>query len=162
VSGQLHAPVASPPGKTHLITHCTGGWVGPRAGLDACEKSRPHRDFFPVHSVFTICQYQYIICQYQYIYYVSTNTLCQYQYIYYMSVQIHYVSTNTLYQYQYIICQYQYIMSVLIYLLYVSTNTLYVSTNTFNAINKRGLFQCFQLPMDCSFSAHLMFTHCPI
>jgi hypothetical protein len=25
-------------------THCTGGWVGPRAGLDVCEKSRPHRD----------------------------------------------------------------------------------------------------------------------
>jgi hypothetical protein len=27
-------------------THCTGGWVGPRVGLDVCEKSRPHRDFF--------------------------------------------------------------------------------------------------------------------
>jgi hypothetical protein len=26
--------------------HCTGGWVGPRAGLDVCKKSRPHRDFF--------------------------------------------------------------------------------------------------------------------
>jgi hypothetical protein len=25
-------------------THCTGGWVGPRAGLDVCEKSHPHRD----------------------------------------------------------------------------------------------------------------------
>jgi hypothetical protein len=25
-------------------THCTGGWVGPRAGLDVYEKSRPHRD----------------------------------------------------------------------------------------------------------------------
>jgi hypothetical protein len=25
-------------------THCTGGWVGPRAGLDVCEISRPHRD----------------------------------------------------------------------------------------------------------------------
>jgi hypothetical protein len=22
-------------------THCTGSWVGPRAGLDVCEKSRP-------------------------------------------------------------------------------------------------------------------------
>jgi hypothetical protein len=22
-------------------THCTGGWVGPRAGLDMCEKSLP-------------------------------------------------------------------------------------------------------------------------
>jgi hypothetical protein len=28
-------------------THCTGGWVGPRAGLDVCEKSRPHRDSIP-------------------------------------------------------------------------------------------------------------------
>jgi hypothetical protein len=27
-------------------THCTGGWVGPRAGLEVCEKSRSHRDFF--------------------------------------------------------------------------------------------------------------------
>jgi hypothetical protein len=25
-------------------THCTEGWVGPRAGLDVCEKSRPHRN----------------------------------------------------------------------------------------------------------------------
>ena len=25
-------------------THCTGGWVGPRVGLDRCGKSRPHRD----------------------------------------------------------------------------------------------------------------------
>jgi hypothetical protein len=25
-------------------THCTGGWVGPRAGLDVCEKPRPHQD----------------------------------------------------------------------------------------------------------------------
>jgi hypothetical protein len=33
-----------PPGKPD--THCTGGWVGPRVGLDRCEKSRPHRDFF--------------------------------------------------------------------------------------------------------------------
>jgi hypothetical protein len=28
-------------------THCTGGWVGPRAGLDVCENSRPHRDSIP-------------------------------------------------------------------------------------------------------------------
>jgi hypothetical protein len=25
-------------------THCTGGWVGPRAGLNRCRKSHPHRD----------------------------------------------------------------------------------------------------------------------
>jgi hypothetical protein len=29
-------------------THCTGGWVGHRAGLDVCEKSRPYRDIFAV------------------------------------------------------------------------------------------------------------------
>jgi hypothetical protein len=28
-------------------THCTGGWVGLRAGLDVCEKSRPHLDSIP-------------------------------------------------------------------------------------------------------------------
>jgi hypothetical protein len=28
-------------------THCTGGWVGPRAGLDMCKKCRPHRDSIP-------------------------------------------------------------------------------------------------------------------
>jgi hypothetical protein len=28
-------------------THCTGGWVGLRASLDVCEKSRPHRDSIP-------------------------------------------------------------------------------------------------------------------
>jgi hypothetical protein len=28
-------------------THCIGGWVGPRAGLDGCEKSRPHQDSIP-------------------------------------------------------------------------------------------------------------------
>jgi len=40
VRDQRHAPAAlyhrKRPG-----THCTGGWVGPRAGLERCEKSRP-------------------------------------------------------------------------------------------------------------------------
>jgi hypothetical protein len=31
VSGQLHTA----PGKETLGAHCIGGWVGPRAGLDA-------------------------------------------------------------------------------------------------------------------------------
>ena len=26
------------------VTHCIGGWVGPRAGLEGCGKSCPHRD----------------------------------------------------------------------------------------------------------------------
>jgi hypothetical protein len=28
-------------------THCTGVWVGPRAGVDVCEKSLPRRDSNP-------------------------------------------------------------------------------------------------------------------
>jgi hypothetical protein len=31
-------------------THCIGGWVGPRAGLYGCGKSRPHRDSIPATS----------------------------------------------------------------------------------------------------------------
>ena len=46
VGGQPPSPVAMPPGK-RSDTHCTGGWVGPRAGLDRCGKSRPQRDSIP-------------------------------------------------------------------------------------------------------------------
>jgi len=28
-------------------THCTGGWVGPRGGLDQFEKCRQHQDSIP-------------------------------------------------------------------------------------------------------------------
>jgi hypothetical protein len=35
VSGQHHAPAAFYPGERIPGTHCTGGSVGPRAGLDA-------------------------------------------------------------------------------------------------------------------------------
>jgi hypothetical protein len=35
VGGQRHAPAALPPGK-RPGTHCIGGWVGPRVGLDGC------------------------------------------------------------------------------------------------------------------------------
>ena len=38
--GQRHAP-AAPYSRERPGTHCTGGWVGPRAGLDWCGKSRP-------------------------------------------------------------------------------------------------------------------------
>ena len=44
--GQRHAPAALYPWE-RPGTHCTGGWVGPRAGLDRCGKSRPHRDSIP-------------------------------------------------------------------------------------------------------------------
>jgi hypothetical protein len=46
VGGQLHAPAALPSGNRHG-THCIGGWVCPRAGLDGCEKSRPLPEFDP-------------------------------------------------------------------------------------------------------------------
>jgi hypothetical protein len=46
VKGQNHAPAAFYP-RERPGTPCTGGWVGPRAGLDRCEKSRPHRDSIP-------------------------------------------------------------------------------------------------------------------
>jgi hypothetical protein len=46
VRGQSHAPAAlyrwERPG-----TYCTGNWVGPRAGLDRCGKSRPPPGFDP-------------------------------------------------------------------------------------------------------------------
>ena len=40
VGSQRHAPTALYP-RERPGTRCTGGWVGPRAGLDGCEKSRP-------------------------------------------------------------------------------------------------------------------------
>ena len=44
--GQRHAPAALPP-REGPGTHCTGGWVGPTAGLDGCGKSRLYRDLIP-------------------------------------------------------------------------------------------------------------------
>jgi hypothetical protein len=44
--GQRHAPAALPLGEKPG-TNCIGGWVGPRASLDGCEKSRPHWDLIP-------------------------------------------------------------------------------------------------------------------
>ena len=35
MGGQHHAPADLPPGK-RPGTHCIGGWVGPRDGLDGC------------------------------------------------------------------------------------------------------------------------------
>ena len=46
VRGQRRAPAAPYP-RQRPGTHCTGGWVGLRAGLDWREKSRPHRDSIP-------------------------------------------------------------------------------------------------------------------
>jgi hypothetical protein len=38
------------------------GWVGPRAGLDRCGKSRPHRDFFFFLYSLLLCSYFIRIC----------------------------------------------------------------------------------------------------
>ena len=46
VGGQRHAPAGLPP-QERPGTHWIGGWVGLRAGLDVCEKFRPHRDSTP-------------------------------------------------------------------------------------------------------------------
>ena len=46
MSDQQHAPAALYPLERHG-THFTGGWVGPRAGLDSCGKSLPHWDSIP-------------------------------------------------------------------------------------------------------------------
>ena len=46
VGGQRRGPAALPSRK-RPSTHCTRGWVGPRAGLDGCGKSRPPPGFDP-------------------------------------------------------------------------------------------------------------------
>ena len=38
LDGQCHALAALP--RERPGTHCTGGWVGPRCGMDGCGKSR--------------------------------------------------------------------------------------------------------------------------
>jgi hypothetical protein len=44
VRGQHHAP-AAPYLRERPGTYCTAGWVGLRAGLDPCGKSRPPPGF---------------------------------------------------------------------------------------------------------------------
>jgi hypothetical protein len=46
VGGKHHVATALPPGKRPVV-HRIGGCVGPRAGLDVCEKSRFLRDSIP-------------------------------------------------------------------------------------------------------------------
>jgi hypothetical protein len=57
VSGQLHAPAALYP-REGPGTHYTGGWVGPRAGLDRSKISPPPgfdpRTVQPVVSRYTV------------------------------------------------------------------------------------------------------------
>jgi len=46
VKDQRHALAALYPWE-RLGASCTGGWVGPRAGLERCGKSHPRRDSIP-------------------------------------------------------------------------------------------------------------------
>ena len=46
VGGQRHAPADLTPGKGP-VPIVQEAEVGPRAGLDGCGKSRPHRDSIP-------------------------------------------------------------------------------------------------------------------
>jgi hypothetical protein len=46
VGDQRHALATLYP-RERPGTHCIGGWVGPRAGLDWCGKSSHHRDSTP-------------------------------------------------------------------------------------------------------------------
>jgi hypothetical protein len=52
VSGQRHAPVALyPRGKNPPGTHCTRGWMGPKAGMNAKARkksSAPVGDWTPI------------------------------------------------------------------------------------------------------------------
>jgi len=43
MSGYQHTPAAISPRERHG-THCTGGWVGPRAGSGQTENLAPHRN----------------------------------------------------------------------------------------------------------------------
>jgi len=54
VSGQLHAPAALPPGK-EPVTHWIGGWVGPRAVLDAVVKRNGAFRGYPQFSHVNFC-----------------------------------------------------------------------------------------------------------
>jgi hypothetical protein len=46
VSGQCHTQAALLPGN-RAVTNRTGGWVGPRAGLDGFGNTRPRQDLIP-------------------------------------------------------------------------------------------------------------------
>jgi hypothetical protein len=53
---QHQAPAALPMERPG--THCTGVWVGPRAGLDGCGKPQPQRDSIPDSPAHSESQYR--------------------------------------------------------------------------------------------------------
>jgi hypothetical protein len=70
VSGQRHAPAALCPGERTPGTHCTGGWVDPRAGLDTEARGKilspllridPRSPGRPVHSHTLYCHSAHLV-----------------------------------------------------------------------------------------------------
>jgi hypothetical protein len=47
LTSALDGALASLSAGKRTSTHFVGGWVGPRAGLDVCGKSRPQQDSIP-------------------------------------------------------------------------------------------------------------------
>jgi hypothetical protein len=45
LGGERHTSAAIPPERPG--THCIGGWVGPRAGLEGCRKTLPNGGLDP-------------------------------------------------------------------------------------------------------------------
>jgi len=77
--------------QKRLGTHCIGGCVGPRAGLDGCEKSRPQTDSIPgpptPWHVALLTTLSVLTCTYRYLVYVllfggrRSDFLCVFLYI---------------------------------------------------------------------------------
>jgi len=115
-------------------THCTDGWVGPRAGLDRCGKSRlpgirsPDRPArsqslyqlsYPAHN---FCMYiQYIfVCTYSIFLYVHTVYFCMYiQYIFICTYSI-FLYVHTVY-----FCMYIQYIFVCTYSIFLYVHTVY-------------------------------------
>jgi hypothetical protein len=90
VSGQYHAPAALyPRGKDPPGTHCTGGWVGHRVGLDTeargkilcpCRGSNPDRLVLqPVVKHYTDCATRLLTGSYHFkilLFYIKYVTKC--------------------------------------------------------------------------------------
>jgi hypothetical protein len=84
VSGQHHAPAALYPRGKSPGTHCTGGWVGPRAGLDTevrgkiiclCRGSNPAVQSGPIQSGnLYVAEFIFLVL---FIFQAKTFILCQ-------------------------------------------------------------------------------------
>ena len=72
VRGQRHAP-AAPYSQERPGTHCTGGWVGLRTGLDRCGKSRPTGIRSPDRPARRQSLYRLRYPAHQYVYFVIIN-----------------------------------------------------------------------------------------